>query len=367
MERSLFIKWLDKYYKGIVVKTVETLNGKNNEQALTYMFKAMLRKEFSVTGKWEAINTLSTRVSADVVSMDSSLPLKFRDSISKASGDIAKSGMELWLNETQLTELNTLIATKVDDKVIIAKIFQDMPRVITGIYELMENLFLQGLSTGVIAVEDSKNTGTGIRLDFGYLDANKFGVSILWDNANAKPLDDIARILKKAKHTDGNTITDVYMDDITFENFVKTSQVKEFFAFSIGFFGDKTIVPIPTLEKINAALKADNRYKFEIHIVDRTVIVEKNGKREPVTPWNEGKIILTTSKEVGVLAYARLAEQDDPVAGVNYQTADDYILVSKFRENRPSLKEYTTSQARVVPVICNVEQIYQLDSKAVQA
>ena len=367
MEQSLFIKWLDKYFQGIVVKTVETLNNKPGELALTYMFKEMLRKQFSVTGKWETLNILNTRVSADIVAMDSSLPLKLRDSIMKASGDIPKSGMELWLNETQLTELNTLIATKVDDKEIVAKLFHDLPKVISGIYEMNENLFLQGLSTGVIAVDDTKNTGTGIRLDFGYLTANKFGVPILWNNAAAKPLDDLAVVLKKAKHQDGHTITQVYMDDITFDNFVKTTQVKEYFAFSIGFFGDKTIVPIPTLEKINAALKADNRFKIEINIVDRTVILEKNGVRTTVTPWSEGKVILTTSKEVGVLNYARLAEQVHQVAGVSYQTADDYILVSKFRENRPSLKEFTTSQARVIPVICNVEQIYSIDSKLISA
>jgi hypothetical protein len=367
MEQSAFVKWIDKYFKGIVIKIVEKTNGKPDEMALTYMFKTMLRKEFSITGKWETINTLNTRVSADMVAMDSSLPLKRRDSISKASGDIPKCGMELWLNETQLTELDTLIATKVDDKIILAKLFQDLPRVITGVYELNEQLFLEGLSTGVIAVEDSKKTGVGIRLDFGYLNENKFGVSVLWDDATAKPLDDLATALKKAKHADGNTITDVYMNDITFNKLVKTDQVKEYFAFSIGFFGDKTIVPVPTLEKINAALKSDNKYKFEIHIVDRTIVVEKNGERTTVTPWSEGKIILTTSKEVGVLMHAPLAEQNHPVAGVSYQTADNYILVSKYRHNKPSLSEYTTSQARVIPVICNVEQIYQIDTNIVVA
>jgi len=56
-----------------------------------------------------------------------------------------------------------------------------------------------------------------------------------------------------------------------------------------------------------------------------------------------------------------------PVAGVSYQTADQYILVSKYRVNRPSLREYTTSQARVVPVIYNVERIYTQDIETVQA
>ena len=62
----------------------------------------------------------------------------------------------------------------------------------------------------------------------------------------------------------------------------------------------------------------------------------------------------------------RLAEQDSPVAGVAYQTVEDFILVSKFRLNRPSLAEITNSQSRVVPVIDGVEDIYLLDTTVTQ-
>jgi hypothetical protein len=369
MEKSFYSQWVDKYFKGIVIKKVETLNGKPNEQALTYLFKEMLRKEYSSSGKWESISAMNTRVSADLVSMDSSLPLKMRDSIRKASGEIAKSGMKLWLNETQITQINELIRNpNIQESVFISKIFQDVPRVITGIYELMENLFLQGLSNGVALFDGTSENGTGlgIRIDYGYLPENKFGVSQLWSNPSAKPLDDIASVLKKAKNQDGNTITDVYMDDVTFDSFVKTQQVKEFYAVYIGWQQTAAQIPYITTERMNAALKADNRYRFTIHIVDRTVTVEKNGSRKTLTPWSAGKVIFTTSKEVGVLTYARLGEQDSPVSGVSYQTADDYILVSKYRKNDP-LAEFTTSQSRVVPVICNVEQIYQIDSLLITA
>jgi hypothetical protein len=366
MEKSLYANWVDKYFKGVVIKSVETLNGKNSDQSLSYLFKTMLRKEYAPSGKWETINALNTRVSADYVAMDSSLPLKRRDSIRKASGDIVKSGMELWLNEKQLTDIDTMIAQKIAENDILAKLFQDTPRVVSGIYELNEKSFLEGLSTGVTVIDDTENVGTGVRLDYGYLDANKFGISVLWDNAGAKPLNDIRQALNKAK-ADGNSIAYVYMDDVTFDNFANTTQVKEYFAFSIGFIGSSAIVPPPTLEKINAALKADSRYRFQITIVDRKVINEKNGVRTVITPWSAGKVILTNSPQVGVLAYARLAEQNHPVQGVSYQTAEDYILVSKYRQNKPSLAEFTTSQARVVPVICNVEQIYQIDANLVTA
>ena len=371
-EQSLFIEYVNKYMKGVVVREIEKLNDKQNN-TLTYLHRDMLRKEFSFSGKWESISTLNTRVSADFVAMDSSLPLKRRDAIQKASGEIAKSGMELWLNETQLTELLNLAQMKnVQESDVVAKLFIDTPRVITGIYELMENAFLQGLSTGVTVFDNTvanrDNVGIGIRLDYGYLTANKFGVSVLWSTpATAKPLDDLRRVVKKAKDQDGNTITDVWMDDTTLERLLQTTQVKEYFAWAINWVGDKTLVPVPTLEQFNAALNRDQKYRFTIHMVDRTVVNERDGKRTTSTPWEEGKVILTTGTNVGVLAWAQLAEMVSPVAGVAYQTADDFILVSKFSTNRPSLKEFTTSQARVVPVICNVDQIYQLDSKVVQA
>ena len=371
VQQSLFIEYINKYMNGVVVHTVEKLNDKQNN-TLTYLHKQMLRKEFSVSGKWETISTLNTRVSADFVSMDSSLPLKRRDSIEKASGDIAKSGMELWLNETQLTELFTLAQLRnIQESDIVAKLFTDTPRVITGVYELQEKMFLQGLSTGVaaFAVDNAKNTGTGVRLDYGYLLPNKFGVSVLWagNPTTAKPLDDLRKVIKKAKDIDGNTITDVFMDDITFDNMAKTNQVKEFFIWSINYLGAASNVPNPTLEQLNTALQRDQRYRCVIHIVDRAVLNEKDGVRTTERPWEEGKVIFTTDMQVGVHSWAQLAEMVRPVAGVTYQTADDYILVSRFSTNRPSLAEFTTSQARAVPVICNVEQIYQLDAKVVQA
>lgn len=359
MIQSLYIKWVEEYFKGIVLKTVETLNGKN-QGALPYFFKSMLRKEYSVTGKWESINTINTRVSADFVSMDSSLPLKRRDSLSGATGDIVKSGMELWLNEKQLTELDTMILQKVDKSDIIAKLFTDTPKVITGVYELMEKTFLEGLSTGYAVLDDTENVGTGIRLDYGYLTANKFPVTTVWSDPGSTPLTDIREVLKKAK-SDGNVVRYVYMDDATFDDFAKTDEVKQYFAFSLNFLGSN--VPAPTLDNINAALKKDSRYRFEIVIVDRTVINERNGVQTVVTPWEEGKVIFTSAPQVGALVWARLAEMNRPVAGVSYQTADDYILVSKFGQNRPSLAEFTNSQARAVPVIGNVESIYQIDAK----
>ena len=52
---------------------------------------------------------------------------------------------------------------------------------------------------------------------------------------------------------------------------------------------------------------------------------------------------------------------DNKWPGVNYTTSDEFMLISKFAENNP-LGEFTSAQACVEPVICNVESIFQLDT-----
>lgn len=363
MEPSLFIQYMQTHFPSIVLSVSTKING--SENPLTYLHRTMLRVTSSLNGKWESISSSNSLVAADLVAMDSSIPLKTRRSISKASGDIPKMGMELQLNERQLTELlelrNSNRENAEDD--LIDRLFADTEKVIAGIYERNEAMFLEGLSTGVTLVEDAENVGTGVRIDYGYPTANKFGTSVVWSSAaTATPFDDLNRVIEKAR-TDGNIISVVMMDRTAFNNLAATKQAKELFAFSQGFTGTQT--PTPSLTQVNTF--ASDRYGFTIQIVERTITYEKNGEETKVKPWADGFVLLTTAPVVGNLVYATLAELVSPVAGVAYQNVDRYILVSKFRTNRPSLAEFTTSQARVVPVITNPDKKYLLDSKTVQA
>jgi hypothetical protein len=361
MEQSLFLEWVRKYFPGLTIAVVETLNGVTYQP--TYLHRRLLKKDFSVTGKWESLSAAFSLVMADVVAMDSSLPLKKRDVISKASGDIPKQGMELKLNERQLTDLDTLIAMGGTNQQVVAKLFADVPRVIGGIYERNEAMFLEGLSTGVTLVDDTETTGTGVRLDFGYLTANKFGVAAtVWSNTAAVPFDDIQRLVNKAS-ADGNTIVRCFMDRTAFNNLAATTQAKSYYAFQQGFTGSNTIAP--DLASLNTVFNA--RFAFPFELVDRSVKMELNGVQTSSKPWQDGMCVFVCSNQIGALAYARLAEQNHPVAGVEYNTVDDFLLVSKYRKNTPSLSEYTSSQARVVPVISDVARIYTLDSKTVIA
>lgn len=362
MNESLFIQYVTKYFPSLVLRTIEKLNDKNQTQ-LTYLFKEILNKQFSVDGRWATLTGMYNRVAADVVAMDSSLPLKTRDSLEKASGEIPKVGMEMWLNEKQMSDIDAMIALNLPENQVVAKVLADIPRVIEGVYERMELMCLQGLSTGVALTEDQTNTGTGIRVDYGYLKENQFGVSSLWNNpATSKVIDDITRVKNKAIN-DGNGLLKAYTDSATFNQLISSSQFKETFAFNRGFVGSN--IPNPTLDQANTVFS--ETFGFTLTKVDRVIKTEKNGVKTPVNPWKPGTIVFTSDQIVGSLVWARLAEMNRPVKNVTYQTADDYILVSKYHTNRPSFAEFTSSQARVVPIITNVDRIYTLDTKTVEA
>lgn len=355
MEPSNFLEWVKRYMPGIVIRVTQTLNDENRQP--TYLHKRMLRKVFSVSGKWEALSVNGQLVAADFVAMDSSLPLKKRPTYGKASGEIPKQGLEFHLNEQQLTDLDTLIALGTANEVIVARLFQDVPNAIGAIYEKNEGAFLQGLSSGVTVVQDDKNTGTGIRLDFKYLAGNKFTSAIPFSDPASQPFDQLKSLLDKAT-ADGYPITTFFTDPATIQNIAKTNQAKEIYGFFAGFAGQN--IPTPSLSRLNEATK--DRFGFVFEVVDRTIRTQKNGVNTSYKPWQAGMMIGVNTDQVGELQWATLAEDNHRVAGVEYQKADDYILVSQYRVNKPSLGEVTAAQARAVPVISGVEQIFQFDS-----
>jgi len=352
METSLFVQFA-AFFKAIAKDIVERVNGKKTP--LTYLHKEMLTKELSTDLKWQTLNVDGSVVSADVVSMDSALPLKKRDSFGTASGDIPKLGMKFALNEKTMSDIDVLQARNVESKVLVGKIFADTSKAMFGIYEKLEFMFLQALSTGVTLVDDDTNVGTGIRVDFGYKNANKFGASLPWSDSSSKPIDDIKRVIKAAR-AKGNNPTVLMMDEATFDSLAANQQTREQYAFSQNFVG--TQIPVPDLEQVNAMMQ--KRYKLTIVVVDRTVVTERDGVRTVQTPWAANKIVFLESTKVGKLVYGILAEETRQNKAVMYEKADDFILLKKWHSPEP-FAEYTSSQALVLPVINNVDSIYILD------
>jgi len=363
MEQSLYIEEVRENFPAVAQRVVERLNDTTNPNALSYLHSQRLDKQYSPDLKWGSLSISGSVIAADVIAMDSSIPLKKRDSIASVTGDIPKQAMEMALREKEITDLGILARTPGRKVELLRRLFNDTARVIQGQYEILEYQFLLGLSSGISLVSETNNVGTGIRVDYGFLTANKFGVPVVWSNTASTPFSDISSRLMNKAAADGNRITTLLLDQATFNNIAKTTEAKNIYASSIGNFTATTY--IPTLSEMNR-VTAD-RYGFVFQIVERSVRFQKNGVNTNLKPWVVGSVAAITTPQVGRIVYGTLAEMENPVAGVEYTTVEDYILVSKYRENRPSLAEYTSSQALVLPVIDGVDSIYLMDSLTVQA
>lgn len=361
MVQSQFVEYIRKIFPRLQ-NVVDTVNGKRNgDNKRTYLHKSMLRKVYSADQKWSNAAVNTTYVAADMVSMNSPLPIKSRDAIAHANGSLPKIGMKKIMFESDINAVNIMKAQGAEWTNIANKLTSDPIACSVGIDEQNEANFLTGLSDGIVAVEDENNTGTALRIKFGYLPENCFGV----ETQNELTLDDIKRVLAYADNN-GDTIVTIAIALSTYNKLRQTQGAKELVANYRGqTFDSNTKLPVPTASLFDEAFADDNN-RVGFLKIDRSIISEKNGKRKPYKPWNPNKLIFLTTEEVGALVWGTLAEKTNPVEGVVYSTVDEYKLISRYRTTEP-FTETTSGQALVLPVIENVDQIYSLDISEAQA
>lgn len=355
MNKSLFIEYVMKFFPKLQ-RFIDKINGKRGDQ-LTYLHKdtSILRKEYSPDNKWESGSVNTTFVAADYVAVDSELPLKSRDSIASANGKLPKIGIQKVLKESDINNLNVMKAQGATGETLAIKLAQDPVACDRGLDERNEFNFLYGLSNGYCAIKDEDNPNAVLRLNFNYMAEHCFGTSVYGEVT----ISDIRNVIEHAD-ADGNTITKIWIAKSTHSKLRQTREAKELVANYNGqVFTDSTSLAVPTATKFNEAF-ADEFGGVQFQIVDRSVQIEKDGKRQSVKPWNADKLIFVCNDMVGALVYGRLAEQSNPVANVDYQLIDNYKLISKYSLVNP-LREVTSGQAFVAPIIEDVDQLYSLD------
>lgn len=355
MNESLFAKYVAKFFPKLQ-RLIEKVNGKR--KPLTYLHKgenAMLRQEYSVDGKWESASVNTTYMAADIVSQDSPLPLKSRGTVATANGKLPKIGMKKVLKESEITNLNVMIAQGSTPQEIAKKLSNDAVACSVGLDERNEFNFLYALSNGVVGIKDVDNPNTLLRLNFNYLPKN----TITATTAGTISLTDIKAMISKAD-SDGNAITELCISKTAFDKLRQTREAKELVASYKGqTFTDSTKLPVPTSTVFNEAFADDNN-GITFKVIDRSVVIEENGKKKSVKPFNANRVIGICNEIVGTLVYGKLAEQTNPVKWVNYSTVDTYKLISSYSLVDP-LREVTSGQAICAPIIEDVDQIYIYD------
>ena len=354
MNSSLFLKYVLSFFP--MLKTlIEKINGKRGNE-LTYLHKdtSILRRVYSTDNKWEADTVDTSYVAADYVAIDSPVPLKARDRISVANGKLPKMGMKKHLKESEILALRIMEAQGGQTAEIRRKLAQDPVACSVGIDERNEYALLYGLSNGYVAVRDDDNPKELLRINYQYPKDNKLGVN---NKKEGLTVDDLKTTIDRATN-DGNTIIQFWIAKTTFDALKKTQGAKELVATYNGqSYDSNTKLPTPTTSKFQEAFEDETGVTFRI--VNRTVRLEEDGVRRSVKPWNKNMVIGVCNTMIGALVYGQVAEATNRVNGVTYQQID-YKLISQYSTTDP-LMETTAVQAYCLPVVEDVDSIYQID------
>lgn len=354
-QSSLFLKYILSFFP--ILKTlIEKINGKRKNE-LTYLHKdtSILRRVYSPDNKWEADTVDTSYVAADYVAVDSPVPLKSRDKISTASGKLPKMGMKKSLKESEILQLRMMESQGGQVAEIRRKLAQDPVACSVGIDERNEYALLYGLSNGYVAVRDDDNPKELLRIKYRYLPDNILGVA---DKDEGVTVADLKNCIERAAN-DGNTIIKFWIGKSKFDSLKKAQDARELVANYRGqTYDSQTKLPVPTASAFQEAFLDETGVSFQI--INRTVRLEHDGDKKSVKPWNNNMIIGVCSDMIGALVYGQVAEATNRVAGVTYQQID-YKLISQFSTTDP-LKETTAVQAYCLPVIEDVDTIYQIDT-----
>jgi hypothetical protein len=354
MNSSLFLKYVLSFFP--ILKTlIEKINGKRKNE-LTYLHKdtSILRRVYSTDNKWEADTVDTSYVAADYVAIDSPVPLKARDRIAVANGKLPKMGMKKHLKESEILALRMMEVQGGQTAEIRRKLAQDPVSCSVGIDERNEYALLYGLSNGYVAVRDDDNPKELLRISYQYLEDNKLGIN---STKEGLTVDDLKNAIDRAA-SDGNTIIQFWIAKTAFNALKKTQGAKELVATYNGqSYDSNTKLPTPTTSKFQEAFEDETGVTFRI--INRTVRLEEDGVRRSVKPWNKNMVIGVCNTMIGALVYGQVAEATNRVNGVTYQQID-YKLISQYSTTDP-LMETTAIQAYCLPVVEDVDTIYQID------
>lgn len=356
MEQTIFTDYL-KFFQPLVQKYFEQINGAPKEKQMLH--KTMLKDEYSADLRWGA-NTFNRSIAAaDVVAMDSPLPLKRRSTLATASGNLPKLGMKIQKGERYIKDIQIMEASGANGAQIAAKLYDDVPTVISGVDYRKEIMFQQALSTGYCLIEDDQNTGIGIRVDYGFKSTHFIESAHPWGTAGYTPQDDIDKVLSKAD-ADGNTITCIMMSKKYF-NLMKSSDQGKMMAATFGGYPYTKVstLPVPSSQTFKSAF--EDIFQVTLIVVDSSFRIEKNGVQTSVKPWEQDNVAFLYDSNCGRLVYGDVAEKNNPVTNVTYQIGTQGTLVSKYSTTDP-LTEFTASQAMALPVIDGVDGIYILEA-----
>ena len=300
-------------------------------------------------------------VIADVISFDSSAPIKSREVIRKLSGDIPKISIKYPMNESELNEYIRLQSDIRNDarlRSVLDLAFKDTDRAYNGVRGRIEWMALQLLSRGGFMLNPTNNDGivTTAFVGCGMPNDNRRVSTADWSNSNtADGLQDIADAVDMAFQK-GRNIRYVVMRADDFALLRKQKSTIEALKGWLNQSGKLA----PSFKVINNYL-ADQEFPVEIKLVKPAVRIENAAHvRKTVCPWERKRIALIEDLRVGDIQHGPIASETLASMRQNaLMVKKDFVLVSKWSEPEP-VKEWTKAEANAMPVINDPEGLFIL-------
>lgn len=341
---------------GIVLNFESRYNGTTEAEPKPYYYDRWFPKEYSASGDFSSVETDNSVPMAYVIDYDSPLPLIKGQAIKIYNGEIPKIGVEMQTTEKKLTELNNLLlrGDKVGETQAIRILFTPLKKVYLAQKERLEWMALQLLSNGSAATNPTVNTGTNILIESNVPAKNLYNPAIAWGQTGYTPLTDLEKVKTDARERDGNVITSFKIDRTMFNQIRNSSEAK-------GLYNPLAAnIPGLNIEQLNAVVLSQYGYTFEI--IEKSVTIQKNGVDTQLNPWKAGIAVGVVGDTFGATVWADLAEALDPKGGVDYQTAEEFILLRKYKVVHPAYGEFTSSQSRSACVLTAPSSVYRFDS-----
>ena len=126
MALTTFKEYYDKYLKPGMAKILQRINDTPEDKQPKLLYKVMLTSEQSLKDSWDSASLSTSVVSADVVAMDSPLPLKSRARLARATGKIPKIGISFRKRESEIRDLLNAQAVGGAEAQIATKLLADV-------------------------------------------------------------------------------------------------------------------------------------------------------------------------------------------------------------------------------------------------
>lgn len=316
----------------------------------------------------QVIGRSRIEAAASIVDIDAPAPLRSNNKLEKYYGAIPSIKEKFVMSQSELRDLraineSALLGGNQAVQGIIRRLYDHVSMAATAGDKRVDILLMQAISTLQFDVSVTNNpdgaaVGTIDLLPKAY---QKQGVPITWDNANAKPIDDIENYVEFITNTFGRGFGRILMSQTKWLKFKRNAQVADYLK-SFFNIGKANGTYAPTLNNVNEMFM-ENGWPM-IQVLNNVSGIEKDGDIDAYRFFKEDNLSFLPAGKIGTLKNAIPMERTDKIAGKAYADFGP-TLVMKWAQDDP-YREFTAMEMNACPAI-DTDSIFLLQTDVQQA